>query len=69
MRKSLEMYTVSRMQHLVQNRKKLLSLRPNYFFICLKKYCGALGVESSHGGAINILFSLLKNITKTCMTL
>ena len=50
MRETLEMYTASRMQHMVQIRKinaysvTILLLKTNSF--------GALGVESAHGGAI-----------------
>ena len=54
MREPLEMITVWRMQNMVEIRKK------NIYFVTkslfenknLKSSCGALGVESPHGGAI-----------------
>ena len=53
MREPLEMVTVSRMQKMVEIRKK------NTYFVTIllflkfwKKFSGALGVESPHGGAI-----------------
>ena len=54
MRKTSEMYVVSRMQTMVQIRAHKLVSRPNdiLFFCCINSF-GALGVESPHGGAIN----------------
>ena len=52
MRKLFEMYTASRMQNMVQIRKKTSISWQTYFLKYLEKYFDALGVESPHGGAM-----------------
>ena len=53
MRKTLEMYTASRMRNMVQLRKKNACFVTSLPFLkLLKSSFWALGVESPHGGAI-----------------
>ena len=55
MRKSWEMYTASRMQNIVQIRKKKTLLRDQLIKQTWNNSFGALGVESPHGGAMDML--------------
>ena len=55
----LEMVIASRMQKMVQIRKKNMYVVTNLPFFCFdKSYLGALGVQSPDGGAIKIWFYL-----------
>ena len=54
MREPLEMVTDSRMQNMVEIRKKNNGFVTILLFRFKKKYFGALGVQSPHGGAINL---------------
>ena len=58
MLETLEMVKASRMQNMVEIRKKNTSFVTKSFSI-KKTYFGALGVESPHGGAITLFSELL----------
>ena len=55
MRKPWEMHTASRMQNIVQIRKKKTLLRDQLNKQAWNNCFGALGVESPHGGAMDML--------------
>ena len=55
MQESLEMVTASRMQNMVEIRKKNTCFLTILFFrICWKSSFGALGVESPYGGDMEV---------------